>query len=269
MAGDIVVSGTGAYLKATVNDILVDAGYGAIFAHNDFIVRDGATVEVTGIAYAVNDIVVQSAALSVALEDRASAILASQDILFENATVYADGHYGRAIDARGGFSAKDSTITASSLGEEALYSAGDAVLDGGTALLTAETRPAVFVPQATVTFANRIFTLKGAPTALSVGGVNLGSTDWYQWATSAIDSPALSSDTAYDPEGGRDAYLRIEPVDTKYDLTVSGGKGTDSCVAGTQVTISADAFSANGHFSGWVVNSDPTGAGVLDDATSE
>lgn len=262
-AGDITVSGEGTYLKATVNDVLVDEGQGAIFAHNDFIVRDGATAEVTGIAYAVNDIVVQSAALSVVLEDRASAILASQDILFENATVYADGHYGRAIDARGGFSAKNSTITASSLGEEALYSAGDAVLDGGTALLTAEKRPAVFVPQATVTFANGIFTLKGTPAALSVDGVNLGSTDWYQWATSAIDSPVLSSDAAYDPEGGRDAYLRIEPVGTKYKLNVTDGEGDGSYVAGTQVTVSAADFNANGHFSGWVVSSDPTGAGVI------
>lgn len=268
-AGDITVSGEGTYLKATVNDVLVDEGQGAIFAHNDFIVRDGATAEVTGIAYAVNDIVVQSAALSVALEDRASAILASQDILFENATVYADGHYGRAIDARGGFSAKKSTITASSLGEEALYSAGDAVLDGGTALLTAKTRPAVFVPQATVTFANGIFTLKGTPAALSVDGVNLGSTDWYQWATSAIDSPVLSSDAAYDPEGGRDAsYLRIEPVGTTYELNVTDGEGDGSYVAGTQVTVSAADFNANGHFSGWVVSSDPTGVGILDDAAS-
>ena len=266
---NIVVSGAETYLKATVNDVLVDAGQGAIFAHNDFIVRDGATAEVTGIAYAANDIVVQGAALSVVLEDRASAILASQDILFENATVYADGHFGRAIDARGGFSAKNSTITASSLGEEALYSARDAVLDGGTATLTAETRPAVLVPQATVTFANGIFTLKGAPAALSVDGVNLGSTDWYQWATSAIDSPVLSSDTAYDSEGGLDAYLRIEPVGTTYELNVTDGAGGGSYVAGTQVPVSAADFNANGHFSEWVVSSDPTGAGILDDATSE
>lgn len=266
-AGDIVVSGTGTYLKVTVNDILVDAGYGAVFAHNDFIVRDGATAEVTGIAYAVNDIVVQGAALSVVLEDRASAILASQDILFENATVYADGHYGRAIDARGGFSAKNSTITASSLGEEALYSARDAVLDGGTATLTAETRPAVFVPSATVTFANGIFTLKGAPKALFVGALDLGS-DWYQWSDLAIGTPVSSADTPYDLSARSDAYLRIEPVGTTYELNVTDGEGGGSYVAGTQVTVSAADFNANGHFSGWVVNSDPTGAGVLDDDAS-
>ena len=267
-AGDIVVSGTGTYLKVTVNDILVDAGYGAVFAHNDFIVRDGATVEVTGIAYAVNDIVVQSASLSVALVDRASAILASRDILFENATVYADGHYGRAIDARGGFSAKNSTITASSLGEEALYSARDAMLDGGTATLTAETRPAVLVPQATVTFANGIFTLKGAPKALSVGTLDLGS-DWYQWSDLAIGTPVSSADTPYDLSARSDAYLRIEPVGTTYELNVTDGEGDGSYAAGTQVTVSAADFNVNGHFSGWVVSSDPTGAGVLDDAASE
>ena len=110
-----------------------------------------------------------------------------------------------------------------------------------------------------------IITLEGDAGAIdtaSGGNLNFGGTNWYQWATSPAGAVTKSESDAYDSAGRTDTYLRIEPVGTKYGLAVSGGKGSGSYVAGTQVTISADAFNASGHFSEWTV-SDPTGAGVL------
>lgn len=44
--------------------------------------------------------------------------------------------------------------------------------------------------------------------------------------------------------------------------------GGAAWTAGSQVSVSAEPSNANGHFTGWTVTDDPTGAGVLDDANA-
>lgn len=259
---NIVVTGEGTYLKAMVSEDLSSRRYGAIHSCNDFIVEDGAEVEVTGIAYAANDLTVQSSgSLSVSTEQGPYAIVASGDMVFDNADVYAYSRDGRGIHAVSNFTERNSIVEASSEGSNALYGAADVAIEGGEMRLTSEEGVAFNVVGA-VTMTDGLLSATGATSALTVGNLNFGGTNWYQWATSPAGAVTKSESDAYDSAGRTDTYLRIEPVGTKYGLAVSGGKGSGSYVAGTQVTISADAFNASGHFSEWTV-SDPTGAGVL------
>lgn len=259
---NIVVTGEGTYLKATVSEDLSSRRYGAIHSCNDFIVEDGAEVEVTGIAYAANDLTVQSSgSLSVSTEQGPYAIVASGDMVFDNADVYAYSRDGRGIHAVSNFTARNSIVEASSEGSNALYGAADVAIEGGEMRLTSEEGVAFNVVGA-VTMTDGLLSATGATSALTVGDLNFGGKNWYQWATSAAGAVTKSEDVAYDSAGRTDTYLRIEPVGTTYELIVTDGEGAGSYVAGTQVTVSADAFNASGHFSGWTV-SDPTGAGVL------
>ena len=140
-------------------------------------------------------------------------------------------------------------------------------IDGGTITLSSENYAALSTA-GNASIVGGVVTLKGGSSgALAVADLNFGGTDWYQWATSTAGAVTKSEDVAYDSAGRTDTYLRIEPVGTKYELIVTDGKGTGSYVAGTQVTVSADAFDASRHFAGWTV-SDPTDAGVLADSSA-
>lgn len=128
----------------------------------------------------------------------------------------------------------------------ALRSGGEIALTGGTITLEGDA---------------------GVIDAASGGTLGFGGTNWYQWATSVVGAVVESTSAPYSLSGRTDTYLRIEPVGTTYQLSVAGGEGGGSYVAGTQVTVSADAFNAGGHFSGWTVN-DPTGTVVLADPSA-
>lgn len=117
-----------------------------------------------------------------------------------------------------------------------------------------------------------IVTFEGSTGALyastSGGSVSTGDDAWYQWATAPADASTPASETAYAYGTGSETYLRLEPVGTTYALAVEGGEGGGSYAAGTQVSVSAPAYDASGHFAGWTVTDDPTGAGALADAGS-
>ena len=122
-------------------------------------------------------------------------------------------------------------------------------------------------------FAGGTITLEGGTGAIYVskngGSVSFGgNSKWYQWATSPTGAVTQATDDPYSYADDKSAYLRFEPVGTTYGLTVENGEGSGSFAAGTQVSISADAYDAEGHFTGWTVTDDSTGAGVLADATS-
>lgn len=261
---DIVVSGKGTYLKASSAKAAVNAGYPTLCAGNDLVLEDGAVIEVDGTAVANKDVTIQSGAnLSASNEGGPYALYAVGALTIDGASVSASSVRGYGIVARENLSIHDAVIDAQSTDSNGLrVTAGGATIDGGTITLSSENYAALSTA-GNASIVGGVVTLKGGSSgALAVADLNFGGTNWYQWATSAAGAVTKSESDAYNPAGRTDTYLRIEPVDTTYDLAVSGGEGTGSYVAGTQVAISADAFNASGHFSGWTV-SDPTGAGVL------
>lgn len=263
---DIVVSGKGTYLKASS----ANADYPTLCAGNDLVLEDGAVIEVDGTAVANKDVTIQSGAkLSASNEGGPYALYAVGALTIDGASVSASSVRGYGIVACENLSAHDAVIDAQSTDSNGLrVTAGGATIDGGTITLSSENYAALSTA-GNASIVGGVVTLKGGSSgALAVAGLNFGGTNWYQWATSAAGAVTESESKAYNPAAGRtDKYLRIEPVGTKYALTVSGGEGTGSYVAGTQVTVSADAFDANRHFAGWSV-SDPTDAGVLADSSA-
>lgn len=263
---DIVVSGKGTYLKASS----ANADYPTLCAGNDLVLEDGAVIEVDGTAVANKDVTIQSGAkLSASNEGGPYALYAVGALTIDGAFVSASSVRGYGIVACENLSAHDAVIDAQSTDSNGLrVTAGGATIDGGTITLSSENYAALSTA-GNASIVGGVVTLKGGSSgALAVAGLNFGGTNWYQWATSAAGAVTESESKAYNSAAGRtDKYLRIEPVGTKYALTVSGGEGTGSYVAGTQVTVSADAFDANRHFAGWSV-SDPTDAGVLADSSA-
>lgn len=266
---DIVVSGEGTYLKASSAKAAVNADCLTLYAGNDLVLEDGAVIEVDGVAVANKDVTIQSGAnLSVSNEGGSYALYAVGALTIDGASVSASSVGGYGIVTRENLSVHDAVIDAQSTDSNGLRVIdGGATIDGGTITLSSENHAALSTADiASIT--GGVVTLKGGSSgALEVAGLNFGGRNWYQWATSAAGVVTKSESDAYNPAGRTDTYLRIEPVGTTYDLTVSGGEGTGSYVAGTQVTISADAFDASGHFAGWTVN-DPTGAGLLADSSA-
>ncbi|MBM6675697.1 hypothetical protein H6A07_02915 [Olsenella uli] len=261
---DIVVSGKGTYLKASSAKAAVNAGYPTLCAGNDLVLEDGAVIEVDGTAVANKDVTIQSGAkLSVSNEGGSYALYAVGALTIDGASVSASSVRGYGIVARENLSVHDAVIDAQSTDSNGLrVTGGGATIDGGTITLSSENYAALSTA-GNASIVGGVVTLKGGSSgALAVADLNFGGMNWYQWATSAAGEVTKSESDAYDSADRTDTYLRIEPVGTTYDLAVSGGEGSGSYVAGTQVTISADAFNASGHFSGWTV-SDPTGAGVL------
>lgn len=261
---DIVVSGEGTYLKASSAKAAVNVGLPTLYAGNDLVLEDGAVIEVDGTAVANKDVTIQSGAnLSASNEGGSYALYAVGALTIDGASVSASSVRGYGIVARENLSVHDAIIDARSTDSNGLgVTFGGATIDGGTITLSSENNAALSTA-GNASIVSGVVTLKGGSSgALAVADLNFGGTNWYQWATSAAGAVTKSESDAYDSADRTDTYLRIEPVGTTYDLAVSGGEGTGSHVAGTQVTISADAFNASGHFSGWTV-SDPTGAGVL------
>ena len=261
---DIVVSGEGTYLKASSAKAAVNVGYPTLYAGNDLVLEGGAVIEVDGTAVANKDVTIQSGAnLSASNEGGSYALYAVGALTIDGASVSASSVRGYGIVANEDLSIHDGVIDARSTNSNGLrVTGGGATIDGGTIALTSENYAALSTA-GNASIVGGVVTLKGGSSgALAVAGLNFGGTNWYQWATSAAGEVTKSESDAYDSAGQTDTYLRIEPVGTTYDLAVSGGEGSGPHVAGTQVTISADAFNASGHFSGWTV-SDPTGAGVL------
>lgn len=261
---DIVVSGEGTYLKASSAKAAVNADCLTLYAGNDLVLEDGAVIEVDGAAVANKDVTIQSGAnLSVSNEGGSYALYAVGALTIDGASVSASSVRGYGIVARENLSVHDAIIDARSTDSNGLgVTFGGATIDGGTITLSSENNAALSTA-GNASIVSGVVTLKGGSSgALAVAGLNFGSTNWYQWATSAAGEVTKSESYAYDSADRTDTYLRIEPVGTTYNLAVSGGEGSGSYVAGTQVTISADAFNASGHFAGWTVN-DPTGAACL------
>lgn len=266
---DIVVSGEGTYLKASSAKAAVNADCLTLYAGNDLVLEDGAVIEVDGAAVANKDVTIQSGAnLSVSNESGSYALYAVGALTIDGASVSASSVRGYGIVARENLSVHDAIIDARSTDSNGLgVTFGGATIDGGTITLSSENNAALSTA-GNASIVSGVVTLKGGSSgALAVAGLNFGSTNWYQWATSAAGEVTKSESYAYDSADRTDTYLRIEPVGTTYNLAVSGGEGSGSYVAGTQVTISADAFNASGHFAGWTVN-DPTGAGLLVDSSA-
>lgn len=261
---DIVVSGQGTYLKASSAKAAVNAGSPTLCAGNDLVLEDGAVIEVDGTAVADKDVTIQSGAeLSVSNEGGSYALYAVGALTIDGASVSASSVSGYGIVARENLFIHDAVIDARSTNSNGLgVTGGGVTIDGGTITLSSE-NDAALSTAGNASIVGGVVTLKGGSSgALAVADLNFGGTNWYQWATSAAGAVTKSESDAYNPAGRTDTYLRIEPVGTTYALTVSGGEGAGSYVAGTQVTISADALDASGHFAGWTVN-DPTGAGLL------
>ena len=261
---DIVVSGEGTYLKASSAKAAVNVGLPTLYAGNDLVLEDGAVIEVDGTAVANKDVTIQSGAnLSASNEGGSYALYAVGALTIDGASVSASSVGGYGIVTRENLSVHDAIIDARSTDSNGLgVTFGGATIDGGTITLSSENNAALSTA-GNASIVSGVVTLKGGSSgALAVAGLNFGSKNWYQWATSAAGEVTKSESDAYDSADRTDTYLRIEPVGTTYDLAVSGGEGSGSYVAGTQVTISADALNASGHFSGWTA-SDPTGAGVL------
>lgn len=266
---DIVVSGQGTCLKASSAKAAVNAGYLTLCAGNNLIFKDGAVIEVDGTAVANKDVTIQSGAkLSVSNEGGSYALYAVGALTIDGASVSASSVRGYGIVARENLSIHDAVIDARSTNSNGLgVTGGGVTIDGGTITLSSE-NDAALLTAGNASIVGGVVTLKGGSSgALAVADLNFGGTNWYQWATSAAGAVTKSEDVAYDSAGRTDTYLRIEPVGTKYELIVTDGKGTGSYVAGTQVTVSADAFDASRHFAGWTV-SDPTDAGVLADSSA-
>ena len=266
---DIVVSGKGTYLKASSAKAAVNAGYLTLCAGNDLVLEDGAVIEVDGTAVANKDVTIQSGAkLSVSNEGGSYALYAVGALTIDGASVSASSVRGYGIVARENLSIHDAVIDARSTNSNGLgVTGGGVTIDGGTITLSSENYAALSTA-GNASIVGGVVTLKGGSSgALAVADLNFGGTDWYQWATSTAGAVTKSEDVAYDSAGRTDTYLRIEPVGTKYELIVTDGKGAGSYIAGTQVTVSADAFDASCHFAGWTV-SDPTDAGVLADSSA-
>lgn len=265
---NIVVSGEGTYLKALNAITAVEGDFPTLYAANNVIFEDGAEVEVDGTVVANNDMTIRGGATVTATNEGGSyGLYAVGAMVIDNATVSASSVDGYGIVTRENLAVSTSTIDARSTNSNGLrVIEGGATIAGGTIALTSENHAALNVV-GTATISDGIVTLKGKP-AVSAGELDFGDVSWYQWAILPAGEVTESTSEAYELAGRDDTYLRIEPTGTTYLLTVSGGEGGGSYVAGTQVAVSADAFNASGHFTEWTV-SDPTGAGLLADPKAQ
>lgn len=267
---NIVVSGEGTYLRAESPGSATSQGFPTLYSANDIIIEDGAHVEVYGSAAGAHDVIVQSNAEVVASSENISfALLAQNAMKIENATVSASGLEGYGAWAINGFTADNAIFDAQSGASNGLrVDAGDVVIEGGTVTLTSDSNIALQANKCAVKTTGCILTLESpaGTNALACTSLDLGDESSYQWATSPVAASKLGADDPYSIDDNKKSYLRFEPVGTTYELTLENGEGGGSYAAGTQVTISADAYTASGHFSDWAIAEDPTGAVVLANA---
>lgn len=264
---NVVVSGTGTYLKAE-NPAMTAQGVPAIYAANDVEVKDGATVEVSGMVFSATGFSVQSgASLAVSNEDGMCAIRSgSEEMAISDATVKAHCGASYGINAINDLAISNSTVTVDAQNTAIYSDAADVSINGGTTTLTAEQGYALHVAGAAQLLGGtQIF--EGASGAMSVGSLSFGDQNWYQWVIAG--DCTKSWDEPYDPARRSDTYLRIEPADTKYQLTVTGGTGGGSYAAGQEVTIKADAIRPDSHFQNWTMSSPYYGAGIVDETSAE
>lgn len=265
---NIVVTGEGTYLRAESPGSATSQGFPTLYSANDIIIEDGAHVEVYGSAAGAHDVIVQSNAEVVASSENISfALLAQNAMKIENATVSANSLEGYGAWAMTGFTADNAIFDAGSGASNGLrVDAGDVVIEGGTVTLTSDGNIALQASKCAVRATGCILTLESpaGTNALACTSLDLGDGSSYQWATSVIGAVTLGSETPYD-QGRADSYVRIEPEGTTYELAVVNGAGGGAWTAGSQVSVSAEPSGANGHFTGWTVTDDPTGAGVLAD----
>lgn len=195
-----------------------------------------------------------------------SAIYATEDVTVRNAIVSASSEIGRGVAATD-FASYDSDVEVHSEKANGLEAAS-ATISGGSVTLDSTDGLAINVAGNLTAVSDCTLTLSGGAGALSVAEFDSGEQgwDWYQWVTSPIGIPTASLNGVYDPADRTDAYLRIEPVGTLYELTVVDGTGSGLFLARNQITISADPVNGSGHFSHWEVN--PSGAGILADPSS-
>lgn len=268
---NIVVSDEGTYLRTESPASATSKGFPTLYSANDIVIENGAHVEVYGSAAGAHDVIVRNNAEVMASSDNISfALTALNAMKIENATVSASSLEGYGIRVSHGLIAKNAVIDAQSGASNGLLmGAGDVVIEGGTVTLTSDGGVALQASNCAVKAAGCILTLESpaGTNALACTSLDLGDGNSYQWATSVIGAVTLGSDAPYDQSCG-DSYVRIEPAGTTYELTVANGEGGGSYAAGTQVTISADAYTASGHFSDWTINNDPAGAVVLADASA-
>ena len=254
--GDFKVSGEGTLLVASTE--APNNGY-AVNCLGHLTVEKGAVLESKATVYSTRgisvtggstlDVDAQSYENGLAIEIGGSPNT-SGNIVVTGSTLIAKSQ-GDAVygfwdkDKNSSFSATDSTVSLCSSAGYALLLGRDVTLSGGT------------------------ITLEGAQGAIYVdnGTVDFGSDPtWYQWATSPAGAVKLSATEPYVYADDTSTYLRFEPAGTTYKLTVNGGQGGGSYAAGTQAVITAEASNADGHFAGWSVTEDPTGAGTLANA---
>ena len=254
--GDFKVSGEGTLLVASTE--APNNGY-AVNCLGHLTVEEGAVLESMATVYSTSgvsvtggstlDVDAQSYKNSLAIETGGSPNT-SGNIVVTDSTLIAKSQ-GDAIygfwdeDKNSSFTSTGSTVSLYSSAGYALLLGRDVTLSGGT------------------------ITLEGAQGAIYVdnGNVDFGSDPtWYQWATSPAGAVKLASAEPYVYADDTSTYLRFEPADTTYELTVNDGQGGGSYVAGTQAAITAEASNADGHFAGWSVTKDPTGAGTLANA---
>lgn len=268
---NIVVSDEGTYLRAESPASATSKGFPTLYSANDIVIENGAHVEVYGSAAGAHDVIVRNNAEVMASSDNISfALTALNAMKIENATVSASSLEGYGIRVSHGLIAKNAVIDAQSGASNGLLmGVGDVVIEGGTVTLTSDGGVALQASNCAVKATGCILTLESpaGTNALACTSLDLGDGNSYQWATSVIGAVTLGSDAPYDQSRG-DSYVRIEPAGTTYELTVANGEGGGSYAAGTQVTISADAYTASGHFSDWTITNDPTGAVVLADASA-
>ena len=268
---NIVVSDEGTYLRAESPASATSKGFPTLYSANDIVIENGAHVEVYGSAAGAHDVIVRNNAEVMASSDNISfALTALNAMKIENATVSASSLEGYGIRVSHGLIAKNAVIDAQSGASNGLLmGAGDVVIEGGTVTLTSDGGVALQASNCAVKATGCILTLESpaGTNALACTSLDLGGGNSYQWATSVAGAVMLGSDAPYDQSRG-DSYVRIEPAGTTYELTVANGEGGGSYAAGTQVTISADAYTASGHFSDWTITNDPTGAVVLADASA-
>lgn len=208
----------------------------ALYTFDGLIVEDAASFVVDGRAYVKGSVTVESnAGLSASSENANAqyALYAIGGLTVKDASLSAThvGDYGIVSDA--GLTASNSRIEARSVGSYGMWvRSGAATIDGGSVTLSS-TNGAALCSASEVGISNCVLTLEGAGSVIGPNTtLGLGDASWYQWATSATATPTLGSDVAYDPAGRSDAYLRIEPAGTTYELTVVGGEGSGSYAPG-------------------------------------
>lgn len=232
----------------TVEDSTLTATTGesiAIYAKESSLTIDNSTVTAQATA-----------------DDSNVAIWCDEDLTITNdgnLTAHSGGSYGLYVTS-GKASIADSLVSVTGKNGIRVIE-GDLELSGATGSLTANSY-ALLADAGDISIAgNSTLTLEGNNGVVLVSGagatLGFGGTTWYQWSSQkdGLSTPSIETPYAYDPT---DTYLRIEPIGATYTLEVNGVKQGEYA-AGANVTISADSYTDDQHFSGWTLVS---GAGV-------